>query len=271
MQFKTEKVTNSPDIVINRAGNGPLLILLHGIGGNKSNWYHQMQYFHRFFDTVAWDARGYGDSDDYDGDLNFEDFSKDLLTLINHCNSEKAHLCGLSMGGQIAQDFYRLYPDRVKSLTLAATFTHWLAILNQDALNKYLDLRLHALKYKNKSLNDIAQDAAKQLIGPKTSKNVLQQITDSMGMLHKDSYIKTLISSTQYTNIVELEKITVPTLYIFAEDDSLCPVEYGITMAKKTPNSQFVLVKNSGHLINLEQPEYFNESVLNFLLSVENK
>jgi 3-oxoadipate enol-lactonase len=61
--------------------------------------------FGRYFHAVAWDARGYGDSDDYDGDLDFGDFATDLARLLDHFNVSRAHLVGLSMGGVIGLDF----------------------------------------------------------------------------------------------------------------------------------------------------------------------
>ena len=71
------------------------------------------------------------------------------------------------MGGQIAQCFYRLYPERVASLVLAATFTHWGAALGESALAQYLSLRLKPLKEEGKEPRDIADVAARALLGPK--------------------------------------------------------------------------------------------------------
>ena len=68
------------------------MVLLHGIGGNRTNWTRQVEAFSEQFHTVVWDARGYGDSDDYEGALEFEDFSRDLVALIDHFGVEKAHL-----------------------------------------------------------------------------------------------------------------------------------------------------------------------------------
>ena len=64
-------------------GAGPLLIFLHGIGGNRTNWRAQLPEFAAHFTAVAWDARGYGASDDYDGPLAFDDFVADLERVIN--------------------------------------------------------------------------------------------------------------------------------------------------------------------------------------------
>ena len=68
--------------------------------------------------SFAWDTRGYGESDDYEGILKFDDVLDDLKKVLDHFNKDKAHIVGLSMGGQIATLFFEKYPNHVKTLTL---------------------------------------------------------------------------------------------------------------------------------------------------------
>ena len=69
----TERILDNPALCIDHAGKGELVILLHGIGGNRANWTEQVGALSAHFHVVAWDARGYGGSDDYDGALDFND------------------------------------------------------------------------------------------------------------------------------------------------------------------------------------------------------
>jgi 3-oxoadipate enol-lactonase len=108
----------APRIAVEHIGAGPLAIFLHGIGGNRTNWRDQLLAFSRDFHVVAWDARGYGDSDDYDGPLDFGDFAADLRRVLDHFSAQRTHLIGLSMGGVIGLDFVSRYQDRVATLTL---------------------------------------------------------------------------------------------------------------------------------------------------------
>ena len=101
----TDYVPGTPRIAFDHCGAGPLLIFLHGIGGNRTNWHDQLPVFGQHFHAVSWDARGYGASDDYDGPLHFGEFAKDLGSVIRFFNGKRAHLVGLSMGGLIALDF----------------------------------------------------------------------------------------------------------------------------------------------------------------------
>ena len=114
--WKTELVLPSPRIAVDHIGSGPLVICLHGIGGNRTNWHDQLRAFSSHFHAAAWDARGYGESDDYEGPLDFADFSRDLLRVLDFFAAQRAHLVGLSMGGLIAMDFCLSYPRARRDL-----------------------------------------------------------------------------------------------------------------------------------------------------------
>jgi 3-oxoadipate enol-lactonase len=116
--WTTDYIPGPPRIAVDHAGTGPLVMLLHGIGGNRSNWHDQLAAFAVHFHAVSWDARGYGASDDYEGPLDCGDFARDLVRVIDHFGALKAHLVGLSMGGMIALDFYSSHPERVATLTI---------------------------------------------------------------------------------------------------------------------------------------------------------
>ena len=121
-ELKHQSVDGIPRISYKELGNGPPVIFLHGIGGNHSNWYDQQSYISDNFTTIAWDARGYGDSDDYNGPLNFSDFGEDLIRLLDARNISKAHFVGLSMGARILMDFFPKHRSRVATLILCDCF-----------------------------------------------------------------------------------------------------------------------------------------------------
>ncbi len=106
----TQYTGGSVSIAYDIEGGGPVVVFLHGIGGNRTNWGKQLEAFSRQFCAVAWDARGYGASADPPTTLRFSDYADDLQRLLDHLKAETAHLVGLSMGGMIVQDFYARYP-----------------------------------------------------------------------------------------------------------------------------------------------------------------
>ncbi|MEM8839234.1 MAG: alpha/beta fold hydrolase [Pseudomonadota bacterium] len=264
----SERILDHPTLGIEHAGSGEFLIFLHGIGGNRTNWAEQLGFFAPSYHAVAWDARGYGLSDDYDGPLDFSMFSHDLLRVLDHFNVEKAHICGLSMGGLIAQDFYALYPDRVKSLALVATFTGF-DHLTREERQRFVDLRRKPLIDEGKEPRDIALNVAQVLAGPDASDEAMAKLIESMAALHKESYVKTIEAMAHYKRRLDLSKIAVPCALIFAENDSLATPAIGSDMARAIPGAAYIEFPRTGHLINIEKPDLFNETLGAFLSSVQ--
>ena len=262
--WKTDHIPGPPRIAIDHAGSGSLVVLMHGIGGNRSNWHDQLPEFGRYFHTVAWDARGYGDSDDYQGDLNFGDFAIDLARVLDHFNATRAHLVGLSMGGVIALDFVSRWSDRVTTLTLCDSlpgFSH----LSDEQRREFIRLRQEPL-LAGKEPKDIAPAVAKSLLGKSPRPGAFERLVASMSALHKESYLKTIASMANYTRVMlELEAITQPTHVVVGDEDTLTPPATSREMARRIPGARLTVIEGCGHLTNIEQPEAFNRAVVGFL------
>ena len=263
--WTTEYILGTPRLAVDKQGSGPLLACLHGIGGHRTNWHDQLAPFARHFTVVAWDARGYGDSEDYAGALDPLDFAHDLHRLLDQYDAQKAHLVGLSMGGMIAQDFYSLYPERVATLVLCDTADGRNTTLTPARREEFLRLRLGPL-LAGKEPREMAPMVADTLVGRQSSRASWQRLVDSMAMLHTESYIKTVQATTSRTDYPDACQISVPTLLVFGEDDRLTPPEVGRVMQTKIPGAQLVIIPTAGHLSNIEQPAAFNQAVLDFLL-----
>ncbi len=257
-------VPGTPRLAYEAAGSGAPVIFLHGIGGNRSNWSPQLEALASDYLAVAWDARGYGDSDDYDGPLEFADFSHDLRRLIDHLDVERAHLCGLSMGGRIALDFFDHYPARVASLILADTFPGFDTSFTQAGRERFVRERRQPL-IEGKQLTDIAPLVAPTLLSPKAPATVVQKLVDSMCMLHKDSYIKTIEGMTMYQPVTDVSTIPVPVQIIVGADDKLTPLSISERMAAAIPDARLLVLDDTGHVSNLENPQAFNACVRSFL------
>jgi len=262
--LKTDHIPGAPRIAIDHLGNGPLVLFMHGIGGNRTNWHDQLPVFGEKFHAASWDARGYGASDDYDGALNFGDFGGDIIRVLDHFNSERAHLVGLSMGGLIAFDFHASHPDRVATLTICDSMPGMTG-LSAEARREFIRIRQEPL-LNGKEPRDIAPMVAKTLVGKSAQPGSFERLVASMSALHKDSYLKTIVATTNYARKLELENIRVPTHIVVGEEDTLTPPALSRAMAARIPDARLTVIKGAGHLSNIEQPEAFNEAVLAFLL-----
>src|SRR5438128_801395 len=103
------------------AGTGHPLVLLHGIGSNSRSWHRQLEILSRDFQVIAWDAPGYGRSSDPEGRPSIAYYTRQLAGLVDDLRLDRIHLLGHSFGGVVAQEFYRVYPDRLNRLILADT------------------------------------------------------------------------------------------------------------------------------------------------------
>lgn len=260
----TERIGPAPRIAVTRAGEGPLLVLMHGIGGNRSNWSEQLPAFAQHFTTVAWDARGYGDSDDYPDKLRFEDFSADLTRVLDHYGAGRAHLLGISMGGRIAIDFCARAPERVATLVVADTSAGSKVVASREKVEEFLALRKAPL-LSGKTPADIAPHVADSLASPATTDSVRARMIESLAALHCESYLKTLDTVTRYTTFPDFASIRTPALVLVGEYDRIATPEYAREMAKQM-RARFVLLPNAGHMSNMENASAFNAAALEFLL-----
>ncbi|HEY9274578.1 alpha/beta fold hydrolase [Achromobacter sp.] len=254
-----------PAIALSHAGRGELVLFLHGVGGNRSNWHAQLSAFAPHFHAAAWDMRGYGTSGAYDGPLSFGDICNDLLRVMAHFGRDSAHLVGLSMGGRIAFDFVQRHPRAVRSLTICSAL-HRASQMPPERRREFLDSRLRPLR-EGKSLADIAPVVARSLVSANAPAGAYEALVESMRRLQPDGYMKALEAVSNYEGEIDLGQIQVPTHVIGAVEDSLVRIDAVRGMAALIPGSRLSEIPACGHLSNLEQPEAFNRLALGFLLA----
>lgn len=259
-----EYLPGAPRIAFERAGDGETVVFLHGIGGNRSNWVDQLHHFSRNHQAVAWDARGYGASDDYAGPCDFAAFSEDLLRLLDYLGVRRAHLVGLSMGGRILMDFGARHPARVHSLVIAAAFPSFGTALNPQQQNDFMRLRREPLR-QGKTFADLAPDLVASLAGPQATHAMRESMRESIAALRAESYLKTLESTLLFDRTTVLPHIAAPTLLLYGEFDTLVTAASGKQMLALMRDAEYQVIAGAGHLINIEAPALFNQAVAAFL------
>jgi 3-oxoadipate enol-lactonase len=261
-------VGSEPRISVDVIGEGNSVIFLHGIGGNRTNWHDNMRSLAPRFRAMAWDTRGYGKSDDYDGPLDFEIISADLLRVLDHFDIEKAHVVGLSMGATISALFHHEHPNRVRSLTLCDTDMGFNRYSPLDRAN-FARLRREPLA-NGVAPADIADDVAMALIGNPNNVDVMARLSASMSEVRAGSYIKAfdaLVSREDDTKLYT--NIQVPLLLVVGASDRVTPPELVQEIAQHAPQARFEIIDRAGHLPNIETPDAFDHILLDFLESVE--
>lgn len=259
----TYRIPGAPSLAVDLAGAGPLVLFMHGIGGNRGNWRAQMPAFAPHFSCVAWDARGYGGSEDYAGALAFDDFVDDVVRVLDHFGVERAHLVGLSMGGRIAMRAALLHPGRIATLTLLDTHEGFEAFTPEQR-HAFVESRRAPL-LAGKEPVDIADTVARSLVGPKATPAQLQQLVDSIAALHKMSYIKSLQATVEQVVLGDISRISAPAHFVVGADDSLTPPAMHHEMSAKMGGAPVSVLPDAGHLSNIENAPAFNETALEWL------
>lgn len=264
MQIQSTRIPPSPHVAIDFAGTGTPVIFLHGIGGNRSNWSDQLSPFARRYLAIAWDMRGYGASDDYDGVFELDAVCGDLCRVLEHFGRDAAVLVGLSMGGMIAQEFYRRFPKRVLALVLADTNAGPGGDFSPGDKAEFLRLRREPL-LRGLTPRDIAPQLVDVLAGPDADTEVRARLEQSISGLRTESYLKALDAVVDFDSADVLARIAVPVLLVCGGADRVTPPAGMRAMEKAITGARYVELERAGHLSNIEQPEAFNRIALDFL------
>jgi pimeloyl-ACP methyl ester carboxylesterase len=175
----------------------------------------------------------------------------------------RGHILGLSWGGILAQEFYRLYAKRIDSLVLADTYAGWRGSLPAAAWNERLKICLQDAS------GPTATVVAKFVPGVFTNA-APQELRDEFAKIvsefHPVGFRLMSLSSAEIDTRDLLPTIDVPTLLLWGDDDRRSPLDVAKQFHLAVPNAQLVIIPNAGHLSNMEQPEVFNGHIRRFCL-----
>jgi pimeloyl-ACP methyl ester carboxylesterase len=245
-------------------GSGPPLVLIHGHPFDRSMWTPQVEAFAaRGWRVIAPDLRGYGQSTVVPGTTTLSDFARDIAALLDHLGVDGFVLSGLSMGGQIAMECYRLFSGRIQGLVLADTFAAAETDEGKAWRNALADrlLREGMAPYADEVLPKMMapHNVAAQ---PAVAAHVLRMMRGApaagaaaalRGRAERPDYVPML------------PKVAVPTLVVVGSDDEYTPVADAEVLRDGIPGATLVVIEGAGHLPNLERPAEFNEAMTHFL------
>lgn len=251
-------------IAYRHAGQGPPLVLLHGFLCDSRCWRAQLAGLSDQFTVVAWDAPGAGSSSDPPASFTITDWSRCLAEFLGQLGIEQAHVLGLSWGGILAQEFYRLYPARVSKLILADTYAGWKGSFPEPVCAQRLtrcerDSRLSADEFVTQWVPEMFTEAASQAL--------LQEMSSIVSEFHPLGFRLMAKSSADTDTTDLLPRITPPTLVLWGDGDRRSPLGIAEQLRDAIPNAELAVIKGAGHASNMEQPEAFNAEVRRFCIS----
>lgn len=253
-------------------GQGFPLIWSHEFAGDYRSWTPQVRFFSRRYRVITYNARGYPPSDvPNDPEAYSQDQSvDDLYGLLKHLDIENAHVGGLSMGGNVALNFGLKYPQMAKSLIVAGTGSG--STDPESFRQRAEELAKHIETEGISTMSGYMKGPGRASLLRKDPNGWQESLEQ---FLQHSSIGSALIFRgilKRRPPIFELESklraLDVPTLIMVGDEDDPC-IEPAIAMKRWIPKSGLVVFPQSGHAINLEEPDLFNRAVLDFLTAVE--
>lgn len=237
------------------AGEGQVLILLHGLFGSLANFESTVSYFSTNYKTIAPMLPLY---DLPVGSATVEGMVEYLLDFINYRQFETVTLVGNSLGGHVALIFALRYPEKVNALVLTGS-----SGLFEKGFGEALPKRSDYQYIRTKTEQTFYNPAI-------ATKEIVDEVFDIVSDREKALKVLSMAKSALRSNLSDqLSHINVPVFLIWGKNDSITPPEVAVEFHKLLNNSELVWIDHCGHAAMMEQPEVFNELLEGFLRSLK--
>jgi len=259
-----EIATSKGCIGFAEAGGGDAvpIVFLHGVGSDKSVWRPQLEHFCTSRRALAFDYPGYGESDFVAGATR-DDFAAAILAAMDALAVERAHVCGLSLGGVIAIAMHAKAPERCASLILADTFA-----VHPDG-EAICGRSTEASR--TMGMRALAEGRIDLLLGSDASAKLRAESVETMAAIDPVAYRIGAHAVWLADQRDRAQAISVPTLVLCGTEDRITPPALSEELATLVPDAQLELIERAGHLSNAEQPVAFNSAIDQFLSAVGQK
>lgn len=251
-------------LVYDDLGEGQPLVFIHGHPFNRSMWDAQIDPFRGRYRLILPDLRGYGETGVTTPRVMLDEMALDIIHLLDMLNIGKAIFCGLSMGGQILLDLYRVAPHRVQALVIVDSDARGeTPVSKEKRLAKADDiLRKGMRRHTDETIHQYI--AAASMHNPKVYMPLHRMMSDTRpegaAAAHRGR-----ADRRDHTAI--LGSILVPTLIVVGAEDYFTPPPVARIMSDGIPGARLAIVDGAGHLPNMEKPELFNRLLDDFLAS----
>jgi 3-oxoadipate enol-lactonase len=240
-----------------QAGEGEAtpIVFLHGVGSDKSVWHPQLDHFGAKRRAIAFDYPGYGDSDPAPEGTTRDDYAAAILSALSELGVERAHVCGLSLGGVVAIALHQAAPHRCASLILADTFA-----VHPDG--PAIHDRSVAASHDMRAL---AEGRADALLAQPAEPAVRSEVIKTMAKIDPAAFRIGAEAVWLADQADRAQKIRTPTLVLCGAEDRITPPTLSRALTHLIPGARYEEIERSGHLTNLERADAFNALVEAFI------
>ena len=238
---------------------------VHGAGGSSSIWFKQVRQFKMHYSVLLLDLRGHGESKPklknvFNEQYTFDSITQDIVEVIDYENIEKSHFIGISLGTILIRNLAEKYPHRVETMVLGG------AIMKLNLRSQIL-MKLGVVFKSVVPYIWLYKFFAFVIMPNKNHKESRLLFVREAKKLYQKEFIRWFKLTSEINPLLRFFRtadIKIPTLYIMGEEDYLFLPSIRI-IANNHQFSELTVVKDCGHVVNVEQPGFFNDHVLSYL------
>lgn len=238
---------------------------VHGAGGSSSIWFRQVREFRKHFNVLLLDLRGHGSSkpilkDAFNSKYTFDSITQDIVDVIDKEKIKSSHFVGISLGTILIRNLAEKHPTRVDSMIMGG------AIMKLNFRSQVL-MRLGIVFKSVIPYMFLYKFFAFIIMPKKNHKESRILFANEAKKLYQKEFVRWFRLTSEINPLLRFfraKDIKIPTLYLMGEEDYL----FLPSVKKVVENhqlSQLSVIKNSGHVVNVEQPVVFNEESISFI------
>ena len=256
--MKTGNTASGTFYIFNKKEQSVPIVFIHGVGLTYEIWQPQLDFF-KNYSTISYDILGHGKSSLTKKNINFDDFSDQLIELINELKVDKIHLVGFSIGSLIARNFAIKYNDRLQSLILLGSI-YKRSEQQQEIVNQRFEQAKKELKLSRQALKRWFTD--KYLENNPDTYDKISSILSGNNMVN---FLKVYELFVKHKNDENFEKINAKTLIMTGEHDIGSTIEMSKQLNNVIKDSELKIIKDGKHLCGIECADEVNLFIKKFI------
>ena len=234
------------------------IVFIHGVGLTNEIWEPQLEFFKKY-STISYDILGHGKSKLEKKYISFDDFSDQLIDLIDELKINKIHLVGFSIGSLIARNFATKFNNRLKSLILLGSIYKRTEQQQKIVSDRY-DQAKQELKLSKQALKRWFTDEYLE-----KNPNTYEKISSILSANNMQNFLKVYELFAYHKNDEKFDEIKVNTLVMTGEHDVGSTVHMSQELNKIIKNSELKIIKNGKHLCGIECADEVNVAIKSFI------
>ena len=256
--MKTGNTASGTFYVFNKKEQSIPIVFIHGVGLTYEIWQPQLNFF-KNYSTVSYDILGHGKSSLTKKNISFDDFSDQLIELINELKIDKIHLVGFSIGSLIARNFATKYNDRLQSLILLGSI-YKRSEQQQEIVNQRFEQAKKELKLSRQALKRWFTDKYLE-----NNPDTYEKISSILSGNNMVNFLKVYELFVKHKNDEDFEKINTKTLIMTGEYDIGSTIEMSKQLNNVIKDSELKIIKDGKHLCGIECADEVNLFIKKFI------